>query len=706
MLRSMYYGLIMAGFMIFFGCSSEPRLSYPETRMDDVVDIYFGVEVTDPYRWLEDDNSDETKAWVIAQNNVTFNYLERIPFRQKINERLTGLWNYERYTTPWKEGKYYFYFYNDGTQNQNVLYVKDGVDGEHRVLLDPNAMSEDGTVSISGIGVSKNTRYLAYSISRAGSDWNEIFVLEIESGEHLEDHIKWVKFSEISWEGEGFYYSRYDEPASCEALSGTNENHKIYYHRLGTLQNKDKNIYQNSEFPKRNYYAGVTDDERFVIISETQSTSGNAIYVKDNLKPGAGFVSIITGFEYTNQVIDHIDGMLLVLTNHSAPFYRLVMIDPSRPGHENWKEIIPQNENVLSGVSLIGGKIISTYLKDASSRVFVHELDGRLINEVKLPGIGSVGAFRGKKDDPTAFFAFSSFTFPSTIFRYNVTHNSYEEYFAPEIDFDPETYESKQVFYQGKDGTMIPMFIVHKKGIELNGKNPTLLYGYGGFNVSLTPGFSVSRIVLLENGGIYALANIRGGGEYGKEWHEAGTKLNKQNVFDDFIGAAEYLIDQGYTNPEKIAIQGGSNGGLLVGAAMTQRPELFKVALPQVGVMDMLRYHLFTIGWAWADDYGTSKDEEHFHNLYAYSPLHNIEEGLQYPATLVTTADHDDRVVPAHSFKFTAELQRKHKGNNPVIIRIETDAGHGAGKPISKIIEEHTDMWAFVFYNLGIKPRY
>ncbi len=687
-------------------CKQDSSLEYPETKMGEVVDEYFGVEVADPFRWLEDDTSDETKAWVEAQNEVTFNYLENIPFRDKLNERLTDLWTYERYQAPWREGDYYFYFKNDGTQNQSVLYVKEGLEGEPRVLIDPNQLSEDGTVSLGRTSVCSNARYIAYSLSYGGSDWNEIFVKEIETGRELDDHIKWVKFSGIAWEGDGFYYSRYDEPEPGEELSGTNEYHKIFYHKLGTSQDEDELIYYNPDEPRRNYGAGTTDDERFLILTESQSTSGNAVFVKDNQNLQRGFIKIIEGFDYSNSVIDHIDGKVLVRTNHSAPFYRVVLIDPLNPAPSNWQEVIPESEHVLQGVSLAGGKIISRYLQDAHSAAFIHSMDGDVEAEIELPELGSLRGFRGNKEDHTAFFAFSSFTLPTTIFKFDVQENTWEEYFSPDIDFEPLDYETRQVFYSSKDGTQVPMFIVHKKGLEMDGQNPTFLYGYGGFNASLTPGFSVSRLPLLENGGVYVMANLRGGGEYGTEWHEAGKQLNRQNVFDDFIAAAENLIEMGYTSPEKLAISGASNGGLLVGAAMTQRPDLFQVALPAVGVLDMLRYHLFTIGWAWADDYGTSEDEEHFRNLYSYSPLHNIEEGVHYPATLVTTADHDDRVVPAHSFKFIAELQRKHEGENPVLIRVGVDAGHGAGKPMSKIIEEHTDIWSFMFYNTGLEPEF
>lgn len=692
--------------MLFAGCSNAPKLEYPETKKQDVTDNYFGVEVADPYRWLEDDNSEETKAWVKDQNEVTFSYLDQIPFREKIQERLTELWDYPKFSIPfWKEN-YYFFFKNDGMQNQSVLYIKDGIDGEAREFLNPNKMCEDGTISLSGLSISNDAKYFAYGISKAGSDWTEIFVKDIASGEEFDDHVKWAKFSGISWQDDGFYYSRYDAPKQGEELSAANEYHKIFYHKVGTPQSEDKLIYENKNDPRRNYYAGTTEDERFVIVSESESTSGNALHVMDTKSSNKNFVKIAEGFAYDYSPIDHIDGKILVRTNLNAPKYKLVLIDPENPGPDNWRIILPETENVLQGVSQIGGKLFAHYMKDASSRVYIYNYDGNKEGELKLPAIGSFGSLSGKKDENTAFFSFSSFTYPSTIFKYDVAENTYKEYFVPEIDFTPEDYETKQVFYTSKDGTKVPMFIVHKKGLKMNGKNPTLLYGYGGFNSSLKPRFSITRLILLENDGILAIPNIRGGGEYGREWHKAGTQLEKQNTFDDFIAAAEYLIENDYTSSEKLAIQGGSNGGLLVGAVMTQRPELFKVALPAVGVMDMLRYHKFTIGWAWASDYGTSEDSVHFHNLYSYSPLHNIKEGVSYPATFVTTADHDDRVVPAHSFKFISELQDKHKGSNPVVIRIETDAGHGAGKPTKKIIEGVSDSYAFMLYNMGEKLKY
>jgi prolyl oligopeptidase len=698
--------LLAASAIMMNSCKQSTPLNYPETRKSDHVDVYFGVEVPDPYRWLEDDNSAETAEWVKAQNEVTFGYLENIPFRGKIRDRLTQIWDYPRYSSPFRAGKYYFFFKNDGMQNQSVIYIQDGLEGEPRVFLDPNTFSEDGTVALSSLSISNDDRYFAYGISRAGSDWVEAKVIEIETGKELDDLIEWIKFSGISWRGDGFYYSRYDEPKPGEALSGKNEFHKVYYHKLGTPQSQDQLVYMNPDFPLRNYGVSVTEDERFLILIESETTSGNALYVQDLSKPNPAFVKIAQGFDYDYSVLDNIGDELLVLTNHNAPRKKLVLIHPDKPQQENWTVVIPEKEEVLRGASLIGGRIAASYMQDATSRAYLHDYEGNFLSEVNLPGIGSMSGFSGKKEDNIAFYTFTSFTFPSTIFKFDVATNESSVYRASEIDFDTEGYETRQLFYTSKDGTRVPMFITHKKGLRLNGKNPTLLYGYGGFNVSVTPSFSVSRLILLENGGIYAVANIRGGGEYGKEWHEAGNRLNRQNVFDDFIAAAEYLVDEGYTSPSKLAILGGSNGGLLVAACMIQRPDLFQVVIPAVGVLDMLRFHKFTIGWAWVGDYGSSDNDEEFHYLLGYSPLHTLQDGVEYPATLITTADHDDRVVPAHSFKFAARLQEAHRGSNPVLIRIETSAGHGAGKPTAKIIEEQTDVWAFVFKNLGVKPVY
>lgn len=676
--------------------------NYPKTRKVDTVDVYFGNKVADPYRWLEDDRSDETAAWVKLENQVTSQYLARIPFRNKIRDRFTSLWNYPKYGVPFREGKYYFFFKNDGLQNQSVLYIQEGLTGAPRLFLDPNIMSEDGTVSIGGIVASNDAKYLAYSRSTGGSDWNEIHIMDIASGKELGEVIKWVKFSSISWYKDGFYYSRYDAPAPGKELSKKNEFHKVYYHKTGTQQSEDVLVYESREHPLRNYGTQVTEDEKFLLVYESESTDGVALYCKRLGEAGANFVKIAEGFDHEYGVIDNIDEKLLVMTNYEAPRKKIVVMNPNDPSPEKWGTVIPEKEDVLQWATLIGGKLFAAYMKDAYSKVYIYDLSGKQLGEMILPAIGTLSGLSGKKNDNTAFYAFTSFTYPTTIFKYDVVKNKSEVYRAPEIDFKTDAYETKQIFYYSKDSTRIPMFIVHKKGLVLDDNNPTYLYGYGGFNVSMTPGFSISRLIFLENGGVFAMPCIRGGGEYGEEWHKAGTKLQKQNVFDDFIAAAEYLIAEKYTKPEKLAIAGGSNGGLLVGACMTQRPELFKVALPAVGVMDMLRFHKFTIGWAWTGDYGSSDNKEEFLYIYKYSPLHNIKSGVDYPATLVTTADHDDRVVPAHSFKFIATLQDKNTGPNPVLIRIETMAGHGSGKPTSKVIDEVTDVWSFVFFNLGM----
>lgn len=689
-------------------CKQEQqKITYPETKKVDQVDEYFGTKVEDPYRWLEDDNSEETAQWVEAENKITFEYLAKIPFREDLRAYLTKIWDYPKYSVTFKRQGHYFFFKNDGMQNQSVLYIQDSLNAEPEVLLDPNKLSEDGTVALGNMAISNDGKYLAYSTSTSGSDWKDVFVKDIETKEDLDDTIKWMKFSGLSWEGDGFYYSRYDEPKEGTELSDKNEFHKVYFHKVGTKQEDDILIYENKEFPQRNYYTDVTEDEKFLILYESEASSGNAMYVKDLAKEDAEFIPIYTGFEKEINVIDNIDDELLVMTNIDAPKYQLVLIDPKNPSRENWQIIIPEKNEVLESSTLAGGKLLVTYMKDASNKAFVHKTNGEFITEVELPTIGSIGGFSGRKDDNIAFYSFTSFLYPTTIFKYDIENNVSEVFRAPEIDFNADNYITEQIFYESKDDTKIPMFLTYKKGLKMDGKNPVFLYGYGGFNISLTPSFSVSRLPFIENGGIYVIANLRGGGEYGEEWHDAGKKLNKQNVFDDFIAAAEYLINNNYTSPEKIAIAGGSNGGLLVGACMTQRPDLFKVALPAVGVMDMLRYHKFTIGWAWAGDYGTSEDDSTmFKYLYGYSPLHNLKDGVEYPATLITTADHDDRVVPAHSFKFAATLQEKHKGDNPVLIRIETKAGHGAGKPTSKQIDESTDVWAFTFYNLGMKPEF
>ncbi len=707
-MKKLFYLSFILIMMIFAGCQEgAKKVNYPVTEKVQQIDNYFGTDVQDPYRWLEDDNSEKTEAWVQAQNIVTEAYLSEIPYREKIQEKLTKMWDYPKYGLPYREGKYYFFSKNDGLQNQSVLYIQEGLDGEPRVILDPNTLSEDGTVAYTGSSVSHDGKYLAYKIARGGSDWNEIYIKDIETGELLDDHIEWVKFSGISWRGDGFFYSAYDAPVEGEELSDKNEFHKVYYHKIGTSQADDKLIYENKDYPLRNYYVGTTEDEKYLILYEVESTSGNALYFKDLDKKNSKFIMIAEGFENDYGIIDNIGDKFLMATNFEAPKKRVVLVDSKNPSKENWKTILPEKDEVLTSTSLAGGMLVAEYMKDANSKTEIYTIDGKYQHDLELPTLGTLAGFSSKPEDNIAFYGFTSFTYPTTIFKYNIRENKSEVFRQPEIDFNGDEFNVEQVFYESKDGMRVPMFIVHKKGIKMDGNNPTLLYGYGGFDISVTPDFSISRLIFLENGGIFAIANIRGGGEYGEEWHKAGTKLQKQNVFDDFIAAAEYLIDKKYTSSDKLGIMGGSNGGLLVGACMTQRPELFKVALPFVGVMDMLRYHKFTIGWAWASDYGTSEDDSTMFNyLLGYSPLHNIEQGVSYPATLAFTADHDDRVVPAHTFKFMATLQEKNDGPNPVLIRIETKAGHGAGKPTSKRIEEATDMWSFVFYNLGVSPEF
>ena len=702
---------IIPGCLLFSGCvqqtdNNKAKMTYPETRMTDTVDNYFGEAVPDPYRWLEDDNSAETTQWVTEQNKVTDTWMEKVPYRNDLKERLTGLWNYERYGVPFHKGNFYYFFKNDGIQNQSVLYIQDSLDGEARVFLDPNKLAEDGTTSLSEYKVSHNGKYFAYAISKAGSDGNEIYVMETATGKQLTDQLEWVKFSTIAWRGDGFYYSRYDKPSGGSELSVKNEFQKVYYHKVGNPQSADELIYENPNYPLRNYGALTTLDEQFVILVENESTSGNALYVKDLKTPARGFVKLVDGFRYDYTVVHNNSHKFMLLTNSGAERYQLVEVDATNPAPANWKTIIPETENVLSSVEVAGGKLVAQYMVDAHSEMKVFEMDGKLLQTLSLPGPGTIAGFNGNEDEDLAFYSFTSFLEPSTVFTYDLKTNTSEVLYKSALDFDASLYISEQVFYTSKDGTRIPMFIVHRKDIKKDGTNPVYLYGYGGFNISLTPSFSVSRLLFLEQGGVVAIANLRGGGEYGDAWHRAGTKLQKQNVFDDFIAAAEYLIENKYTKPEKIAIAGGSNGGLLVGACMTQRPDLFGVALPAVGVMDMLRFHKFTIGWAWTDDYGSSEDSVQYRYLKAYSPLHNLKEGSCYPATLITTADHDDRVVPAHSFKFAAALQKAQSCNNPTLIRIETNAGHGAGKPVSKLIEEATDIWSFTMYNLGMNPTF
>jgi len=677
----------------------------PPAKKGDVKDNYFGTEVEDPYRWLEDDNSDETAEWVKAENELTFSYLDKLPYRDQIKTRLTELWDYPKYGNPFKEADKYFFYKNNGLQNQSVLFTTSDLAAEPKVLLDPNTLSNDGTFALTNIEISNDGKYLMYQVAKSGSDWNEIFVKNIETGKMLPDHIVWVKFSGISWYKDGFFYSAYDKPEAGSELSKANEFQKVYFHKLGTEQSSDQLIVSDKNNPKQMFGAGLTDDKRFLLISKSQGTNGNALDFKDLNKKESGFINLMDKYEYEFNPVDNIGDELYVLTNYKAPKYRLISINSNKPEEANWTDVIPEKNDVLQSVRMIAGKLVANYMTDAHSKTEIYSYDGIFDHEVQLPGIGSVSAFSGKKDENIAYYSYTSFNTPGEIYKYDFTSNTSSLYFRPEVKFNPDDFEVNQEFYSSKDGTKVPIFIVHKKGLVLNGNNPTLLYGYGGFNISLTPSFSAARIAFIENGGVLAVANLRGGGEYGEDWHIAGTKQQKQNVFDDFISAAEYLINKKYTSSEKLAIQGGSNGGLLIGAVTNQRPDLFKVALPQVGVMDMLRFNKFTIGWAWAGDYGKSDDsEEMFKYLYGYSPYHNIKKETEYPAILATTADHDDRVVPAHTFKYMARMQEYNAENKlPLLIRIDSKAGHGAGKPTAKVIEEYTDVWAFVFFHLGMK---
>ena len=681
------------------------KITYPKTMKDGTVDDYFGVKVADPYRWLENDTSAATTAWVEAENRVTNAFLQKIPQRAKLQKRLLEVVNYEKISAPSEHhGKWYF-SKNDGLQNQSVIYVMDQLGGTPKVFLDPNKLSTDGTVALKGLYFSHNGKYAAYSISRSGSDWQEFYVIDIQTGELLPDHIEWAKFSGAAWQGDGFYYSAYDAPEQGKEFSNVNETHKIYYHKIGTPQSQDVLFYQNPVYPKRFYSVGVNREETMMYLTESGAGAGNNLFIRDLRVPQSQFIQMTSNMDNQYYPIDFIGDKIYLFTNDGAAKNRVMVTDIRKPGVNDWQELIPEQEDVLEDASIIDGKLVLTYIKDASNHVFVHSLNGQRLYEVNLPSVGSVG-ISGKKERKECFITFTSFTVPGTVYQYDLDKNERSLYAAPKVNFNLNAYESQQLFFTSKDGTRIPMFLTYKKGLKRNGKNPVYLYGYGGFNISMSPSFSSSRIPFLENGGIYVVVNLRGGSEYGEEWHLAGTKMQKQNVFDDFIAAAEYLIAEKYTSKEKIAIVGGSNGGLLVGACMTQRPDLFRVAIPQVGVMDMLRYHRFTIGWNWASDYGTSEDsKEMFEYLRAYSPLHNLKPGTSYPATLVTTADHDDRVVPAHSFKFAATLQECHVGDNPVLIRIDTKAGHGGGKPISKVIEEQADIYGFIMYHLGMKCK-
>jgi prolyl oligopeptidase len=681
-----------------------PIVEYAETKKVDTITNYFGVEVKDPYRWLEDDRSKETEDWVKAQNVSTFGYLDNIPYRNEIKERLEKLLDYEKVGSPFKEGDYTYFYKNNGLQNQYVIYrFKTGESPDNaEVFLDPNNFSEDGTTSLGGLSFSKDGNTLAYSISEGGSDWRKILVMHSETKEVIEDTLIDIKFSGMSWfKNEGFYYSSYEKPNGSE-LSAKTDQHRVFYHKLGTSQKEDKLIFGGIASEKHRYISGsVTEDDRYLVISPKVSTSGNKLYIKDLSQPNSPLLTILDHTDSDTYVIDNEGSKLYLVTNLNAPNKKIVTVDASNPAPENWVDFIPETEYVLSP-STGGGYFFTEYMINAISNVKQYDFEGKLIREIDLPGLGNAGGFGGKKEEKIDYYSFTNYNTPSSIYKYDMETGKSELFWKPSIDFNPDDYKSEQVFYNSKDGTKVPMIITHKKGLELNGKNPTILYGYGGFNISLNPNFSIANAVWMEQGGIYAVPNLRGGGEFGKEWHKAGTKLRKQNVFDDFIAAAEYLIDTKYTSSNYLAIRGGSNGGLLVGATMTQRPDLMKVALPAVGVLDMIRYHTFTAGAGWAYDYGTSEDDkEMFEYLKGYSPVHNVKEGVEYPATLVTTGDHDDRVVPAHSFKFAAELQDKQTGNNPTLIRIETDAGHGAGTPVSKTIEQYSDIFGFTLYNMG-----
>ena len=686
--------------------SEKINLRYTETKKVDTVTNYFGTDVKDPYRWLEDDRSEETKAWVETQNEVTFNYLDKIPFRKELKKRLTSIWNYEKVGAPFKEGDYTYFRKNDGLQNQSVIYRYKTLQGPSKasVFLDPNTFKEDGTISLGNISFSKNGKIAAYTISEGGSDWRKVLVMNTKTKKNIEDTIFDVKFSGISWrENEGFYYSSYDKPEGSE-LSAKTDQHKLYYHKLGTSQKDDQLIFGGTEAEKHRYIRGyTTEDNQYLVITAQISTSGNKLYIKDLQNPNSELITVLNHAESTSYVIENVGSKLFIVTNLNAANQKIVTVDIANPAPKNWVDFISETENVLSP-STGNGYFFAEYMVDAVSQVKQYNYNGKLIRTLGLPGIGTISGLSSKKEEADIYYSFTNYTTPGSIYRYNADTGKSLLYRKSKIDFNADNFESKQIFYKSKDGTKVPMIITYKKGVKLNGKNPTILYGYGGFNISLTPSFSVANAIWMEQGGIYAVPNLRGGGEYGKEWHDAGTKMKKQNVFDDFIAAANYLIVNKYTSKDYLAIRGGSNGGLLVAAVMTQRPDLMKVALPAVGVLDMLRYHTFTAGAGWAYDYGTAEEsKEMFEYLKEYSPVHNVKKGVKYPATLITTGDHDDRVVPAHSFKFAAELQEKQSGENPVLIRIETDAGHGAGTPVSKTIEQYADIFGFTFYNMGYR---
>ena len=701
--RMILWGLAAALALAAGAFSQEAKkMTYPVTKTVDQVDDYFGTKVADPYRWLEDDRSAETEAWVKAQNAVTFGHLEQIPFREALKKRLMDIYNYPRYSAPFRVGGHYFFSKNDGLQNQSVIYIQKGLEGTPEVFIDPNALSADGTIKIYLLGPSGCKTKMAIMRGEAGSDWGEIRVMDIATKAELPDRIRWVKFSGTAWWKDGFFYSRYDQPPAGGELTAKNEFQKVFYHKLGDPQEKDILVYQDTKNPLLYFSVSVSEDEKYAFLTVSAGTSGTELYWKSLEAPGTEFSLLIPGFEADSYVLDNIGDKFLVQTNLHAPNARIVLVDPREPAENKWTTIIPEKLEVLSGAGMAGGKLFCSYLKDASTKVFQHEPDGALIREVALPGLGSAGGFGGWKDDRVVFYTFTSYNYPTTIFKFDIASGASEVFRKPEVKFNPEDFTVKQVFYASKDGTKVPMFIVHKKGLALDGGNPCFLTAYGGFNISLQPSFSPAHIALLENGVVFAEPNLRGGGEYGETWHKAGMLGNKQNVFDDFIAAAEYLIAEKYTSPERLGIEGGSNGGLLVGACMTQRPDLFRVALPAVGVMDMLRFHKFTVGWGWIVEYGSSDNEKDFAFLYKYSPLHNLKAGVRYPATLVTTADHDDRVVPAHSFKFIAALQKCQAGPEPVLIRIETRSGHGSSN-LTKGIEITADTFSFFLFHTGAK---